>query len=79
MAAASLAPALPSGVRAGHELVEDRGETVQLNEMGWGELAKAPLPPGGQPDPDEPAVAGVGDTSHEASGLRTVTSSTVLW
>lgn len=65
-------PHTVSGIRADHELVEDRGETVQLNEMGWGELAQAALSPGGKPDPDAPSVAGVGDTPYEAGGRRAV-------
>jgi hypothetical protein len=45
---------------------------VQLDQVGRGQVVQDLLASAGEPDPDEPAVAGVGRSPHQAGGLRAV-------
>jgi hypothetical protein len=61
-----------SGARGGDEFVQDFGQAVQLYQVGGGELIQDLLAPGGQPDPDEPPVAGIGAAPHETGYLSPI-------
>lgn len=54
------------------QLIQNGGQAVQLYQVCRSELGEDPITLGGQPDPDQPRVAAVGDPAHEASGLRPV-------
>lgn len=58
--------------RAGHELVQDPGEAMQLGKVRGSELTQTAFAAGTQPDPYEPAIAGIGNPAHKAGHLRTV-------
>jgi hypothetical protein len=45
---------------------------VQLDQVSRSQVVEDSLAPAGQPDPDEPAVAGVGGSLHQASRLRAI-------
>jgi hypothetical protein len=65
--------ALPtSGIHAGDQLIQDRGQRVQLHQVGRSEIVQDALAAGGEPDADKPAVVGIGDPPHEAGCRGTV-------
>src|SRR5215831_12503348 len=63
---------VPVWLRPGDQLVQDRGQAVQLDQVSRSQFVQDSLAPVGQPDPDEPAVAGVGGSLHKAGQLRAV-------
>ena len=62
----------------GHEFVQDGGQLVQAVQVRPGELLQDLFAAGRQPDPHDPAVAGVRYPLHLAGGCARSTSSTAL-
>lgn len=72
MATSRTRPRARSGLGSRDQLVQDRGEAVQLGEMRRGQLAENALALSGQPRADDAGIAAVGDAPHKVGCLGPV-------